>query len=737
MDQGENSASFDLLNVKIQKWIWQQGWTDLREAQELAIGPILSGDEDIIISSGTASGKTEAAFLPIISKLLENEPVINSVLHISPLRALINDQFSRMELLCRNMDIQVVPWHGDISTSKKRKFFDNPRGILLITPESLEAIFVNYGSNIPRVFKKLSYIVVDELHSFIGTERGRQLQSLLHRIEISVNRRISRIGLSATISDMQIASFFLRPVNSSNVLSLTASGSQELKLIIKGYMDSALEIALPLKDGDFILQKESLPKREAEEIADSLFQTLRGTSNLIFANSRANVEKYADALRTRCEEMRVPNEFWAHHGSLSKELREEAEKAIKDKSRPVTIVCTSTLELGIDIGAVTSIAQVGIPPSVSSLRQRLGRSGRRGEPAILRIYIRENETSIKSTIEDQLRVELVQAIAMIRLLINNWLEPPSNGSLHLSTLVQQILSLIAQCGGITASQAWRILCETGPFGNIDTNTFIKLLRCMGQHDLLIQASDGLLLHGKAGEKIVNHFSFYTVFMTGQEYRLVAEGKTLGTLPIERPVSEGSLIIFGGRRWRVLNIDDQHKIIELTAAKGGIPPSFTGVGGIVHDYVRQEMYSMYRETGIPAFLDAKAKELFLEGRENFKRYHLENRNIISHGNLCYLFCWAGDRVQDTVVILLNKFGLKAENSGIAITVSDISPAELKNKIKNLISSSPVNGLELARSVKNKISEKYHPLLASDLLDYEYCSARLDIVGALNALSRICH
>ncbi|MFM5687926.1 helicase-related protein, partial [Aeromonas caviae] len=175
-----------------------------------------------------------------------------------------------------------------------------------------------------------------------------------------------------------------------------------------------------------------------------MYRVLRGSNNLVFPNSRSNVEKYTDRLRRLCEQDKVPNQFWAHHGSLSKTYREETEQALKSGDVPATAICTSTLELGIDIGSVKSICQIGRPPAVSSLRQRLGRSGRRkGESAILRGYIIERELSPNTSISDSLREDLIQTIAMVRLLIGGWFEPPLAGGLHASTLVQQILSVIS------------------------------------------------------------------------------------------------------------------------------------------------------------------------------------------------------------------------------------------------------------------------------------------------------
>ena len=452
-----SSQAFNQLHPLVQRWIYDQGWTELRDAQERAIAPILDGSTDLIISAATAGGKTEAAFLPICSRLLADECAGSPVLYISPLKALINDQSDRMERLCETLNIDVHPWHGDIAQSRKREFVKQPCGILLITPESLEAIFVNRGSSVPSLFAGLLYVVVDELHSFIGAERGKQLQSLLRRVECSIKRRVPRIALSATLGDMGMAAEFLRPGEGSKVDCIVSGVSgQELKLLVRGYRMSA-----PVERSEAEDENEDKSNDgSVRAVAEDLFRVLRGSNNLAFANSRNHVEKYTDLLIKISEREHRPNEFWAHHGNLSKELRQEAEVALKDKSRPATAICTSTLELGIDIGAVKSIAQIGTPNSVASLRQRLGRSGRRGDAAILRVYIREREIHSGSSLEDCLRFELVQTIAMVSLLLGGWCEPPDASRLHLSTLVQQILSLIAQYGGVTARSAWPMISGT-------------------------------------------------------------------------------------------------------------------------------------------------------------------------------------------------------------------------------------------------------------------------------------
>ena len=200
------SAGFRRLHELIQRWVWDQGWSDLRDIQERAIGPILDGGRDVIVAAATAGGKTEAAFLPICSQVIAQPSGSVRALYVSPLKALINDQFDRLDRLCERLAIPVHRWHGDVPSTHKRQVLSDPAGILLITPESLEALFVLRGTAIAKLFGNLDFVVVDELHSFIGSERGQQLQSLLSRIERVLRRRVPRIALSATLGDMDLAS---------------------------------------------------------------------------------------------------------------------------------------------------------------------------------------------------------------------------------------------------------------------------------------------------------------------------------------------------------------------------------------------------------------------------------------------------------------------------------------------------------------------------------------------------
>lgn len=723
---GESSTAFGRLDHRVQRWIWERGWTDLRDIQEAAISAILDSDRDVIVSAATASGKTEAVFLPLCSKLVGETPKESvRAIYISPLKALINDQFGRLEDLCERLELPVHRWHGDVGGASKHALLRAPSGILLITPESLEALFVLRGHALGAMFAHLDALVIDELHSFIGRERGRQLQSLAHRLEVLLERPVRRIGLSATLGDMSLAAEFLRIGKGRDVeIIVSRADRQEIKLQVRGY-----ETTLP----GAAESRDDVGAQAA--IAGDLFRVLRQTDNLVFANSRRLVETYADHLRRLCDEARVPNAFHPHHGSLSKEVRESVEELLRNNERAVTVVCTNTLELGIDIGTVTSIAQVGPPPSVASLRQRLGRSGRRGDPAVLRVYVEEEKIGPNTPPQDQLRASLVQSIAMVQLLLEGWCEPPEAEALHLSTLVQQVLSVATQYGGVMADEAWRVLCQGGPFRAVDAAMFGHLLRDLGRQDILMQAGDRSLLPGPVGERIVNHYTFYAAFATPEEYRIVANGRELGTMPLDYAVALGALIIFAGRRWRVEAIDEKQRVIDVVPAKGGSPPRFGGGLGAVHVVVRERMKAVYESAAVPVFLDPGAQDLLQEARANFHRLALERRCVVPWGRDSVLFCWAGDRAQQTLALQLAIGGAGVMVDGLGISVAGMAADAVADRIRDIAEGEVQDAAKLALRAANKIGEKYDHLLGEELLAATYAARQLDPKGAQEIARRI--
>lgn len=705
------SGAFDKLARPVQKWIRQQGWRELRDVQAQSIRAIFDSDADLIVAASTAGGKTEAAFLPLISQALD-EPVGSSgfdLLYVGPLKALITDQAMRLEAICREAELAVFPWHGDVSQSIKARALKAPKGVLLITPESLEALFIRRGVEIARLFAATRAVVIDELHTVLDSERGIQLRSLLTRLEIATKRPIRRIGLSATLGDMDLAKSYLRPDNAGAVQLIEAEGGEsELQLQLRGYCEGG----------------ESGPSA-TDAIAAHLFERLRGSDNLIFAGARERVEVYSDRLRELCEKEHLPQEFHPHHANLSREHRNFVERRLKDPAKPTTAVCTSTLELGIDIGDVACVAQIGAPFSVAALRQRLGRSGRReGQPAILRQYAVEAALGPESSFVDRLRLGLVRSIAMIDLLLEGWCEPPKPQALHLSTLVHQILSVIAQRGGASASAVYAVLCREGPFRQVTASIFAQVLRAIGRPEtgLIEQSDSGLLLLGQTGERLVEHYSFYAVFQTPEEFRLVADGRDLGTVPINNILSPGMSLIFSGRRWLVQEIDDRGKVIVVKPARTGVPPVFGGDPGDIHDKVIERMFLLLEADGRPLYMDGASLEMLEEARSNYDQMEFRSKPVLSLSDQASVLATrAGTVKTGTLALGLRRFGFSIEQHDGFLRV------EARNGIRELHAAlermAAGEAIDLFSGSGNLMSEKFHPYLSTDLLALDAASSRV--------------
>lgn len=722
---------FNRLALPLQRTLWEKGWTGLRQVQMDALPLLLDGKDDVVISAATASGKTEAAFLPLLTRLYEsrsthppdtawddNHPPLPTgvILYVAPIKALINDQVTRLQVFCERMDIPVYPWHGDAGLTMRKRFFANPHGIVLITPESLEALLFKRGSEVRDCFAALQAVVVDELHAFMGNVRGMQLQSLLHRLDLQLGRRVQRVGLSATLGDMMLAAEFVRPGAGNRVHIVTAqSEKRQLQLAVKAILRPNTITAAVL-DAD-------------THIADELFERLRGANYLVFPNGVGMVEFYADALRQRCERANQPITYFPHHGRIAKSERENTEAQLKHGHLPVSAICTTTLEMGIDIGAIKGIVQIGPPQTVASLCQRIGRAGRReGDTAVLWQYCIVDADHTGSSCIDSLHQELVQAVAVIQLFLAKWYEPPKTTALDYSTLIQQVLSLIGERQGITAAQAYAVLCQSGPFHTVTEAHFIRLLRAMAAKELVMQDANKCLLHGERGERMVNHFSFYAAFPDVQEYRLRHAGKELGTLPMSRRSGPDEVIIFVGRRWRIDSIDHERHLVELSVWHMGKLPKTGGDGLPIHQRVRQQMRALLASKEQPIWLDAAAQSLLRDAQRQYQTLQLDATHHVVEGTTVYLLVWDGDATQQALAVLLRSQGLAASNQKIAIEIKHTT-VQLVADAMQKISSQPCPSPEaILQKTDLTSAEKWDWVLPDDLLLTSYASRALSFPEA---------
>ncbi len=617
--------AFELLSEPIRKYIRDKRWESLRPIQAAAINKILSTNENYILASRTASGKTEAAFLPILSKLNFNERGVQ-VLYISPLIALINDQFYRVEELCKYLDVEVTKWHGEASKSQKKKLIKNPNGIVLITPESLEAMFVNAPYNVKNLFSNLKYVVIDEIHSFIGTDRGVQLKSILSRLQQINNSAFNIIGLSATIGDYNEAKRMTGDEGNTKVL--LDKSVKEMETHFRYFEAETSELPINL-------------------LKDLYFET-KDNKVLIFPNSRGRAEEIAVKLKKISEELKGHSFYFSHHSSIDKELREYIEHFAKSNQRyNFCISCTSTLELGIDIGSVDEVVQIDATHSISSLIQRVGRSGRReGGKSVLFLYA-TNKWS------------LLQSLACWLLYREGFIEPVMTSEKPYDILLHQMLSIVKQGSGCKRIDLISRMQLNFAFKNIQIDNIEEIINELIKIDFLELIQNELII-GVEGERVVNSRDFYSVFKTEPNFKVINSGKAIGEIPFSPQIKVDENILLAARIWKMVDIDYKSGKIEVIPAKDGKKPLFFGVGGTIHPKVRERMFQVLFETNEFPELDEAANETLRVLRKDFSNFPIvslsDDRPIIYKDTQAVLFTFQGTKVNRSLSFLLNKTGL---------------------------------------------------------------------------------
>lgn len=618
--------SFDLLSEPIRKYIRDKRWEQLRPIQTAAINKILTTDSNYILASRTASGKTEAAFLPILSKVDFNERGVQ-VLYISPLIALINDQFYRIEELCKYLDVTVTKWHGEANKTLKDRIIKQPNGVILITPESLEAMFVNKPFNVKQLFSNLKYVVIDEIHSFIGNDRGTQLKSILSRLQDINVSRYKIIGLSATIGDYDEAKKFTGDEQNTKVL--LDRSTKETNAVFRYFKNESTELPLDLLKDLYIETKDN--------------------KVLIFPNSRGRAEEVAVKLRKISDRVNGHPNYFSHHSSVDKEVREYVEYFAKNNNRQnFCISCTSTLELGIDIGTVDEVVQIDSTHSVSSLIQRIGRSGRKdGESSNLYLYATD-------------KWSLLQSLACWLLYKEGFIEPPQTTEKPYDILLHQALSITKGHSGIPLKELSKQLKENFAFNKIDILEIEEILNHLVEIDYLEKLRYEVII-GIEGEKVVNNREFYSVFKTEENFKVVSAGNTIGQIPFSPQIVEDENLLLAAKIWKIRFIDFKSKKIEVIPAKDGKKPMFFGSGGVIHPKIRGKMLEILFCTTNFDVLDEPSDNAIREIRKDFSVFDINNtqieRPLLSAEKHLQLFTFTGTRINRTIQLLLNIAGIE--------------------------------------------------------------------------------
>ena len=716
---------FDRYAPFVQDFIYRNSWESLRAIQVAAGDAIFNTDENVLLSASTASGKTEAAFFPILTLFSEDMPKSVGAIYIGPLKALINDQFMRLNDLCEEAEIPVWHWHGDVSASHKAKLLKNPSGILQITPESLEALLLHKHAAIAKLFGDLRFIVIDEVHSLMRGDRGGQTLCLIERLSKAAGVNPRRIGLSATIGDLEETGKFLASgTGRGTVIPRIEAKGVKWRLSMEHFYISGKQSA----DGKE--PKEALPVLEnatdtAPENADPglgyVFEHTRGKKCLVFVNSREECEAVTTTLRSYCEAKHEPNRFLIHHGNLSQSFRETAEAAMKDDDFSMTTVTTATLELGIDIGRLERAFQIDAPFTVSSFLQRMGRTGRRDLPPEMWFVMREEQPEPRAMLPETIPWTLIQGISLVQLYLEErWVEPTKLDRLPYSLLYHQTMCTLASCGEMTpAALASRVL-TLSYFHRITKDDFRIMLRHLLETDHIQRTENGGLILGLAGGREVNSFKFYAVFKENEEYTVRSDSQELGT--IVKPPPPGEKIAIAGQVWVVTEVDHKHHLVYCEEVKGKVPAYFGECPGDINTKVLERMRESLRENKTYPYVMANAAARLEQARHTAINSHMTEEPLINlGGEMWCLFPWLGSYAFLAMERFIKikcaaKLGIKGVDSSRPYFIQFTMKASREDFFRTLAEEAekPFDPMELVYPKEIPLFEKYDDFLPAELV-----------------------
>jgi len=530
------------------------GWRSLRPVQEQTIDAVLDGSNCVVLAP-TAGGKTEASIFPALSQVLAEswEPV--SVLYLCPIRALLNNQEDRLRRYARFVGMDAFKWHGDVAASARERFKRAPVHLLMTTPESVEVMLVSTRTDAQALFANLHMVIIDEVHAFAGDDRGAHLVSLLERLTRIARRDLQRVGLSATVGNPAEIGAWLQ-----------GSSQRRFRLVDPPKLVVERQLSVSLCDG-------------LVDAASAIGQQARGKKSLVFVESRAGAERVAQALGGRGVEVFI------HHSSVSRADRMLAEAQFAGGEN-TAIVCTSTMELGIDVGDLDQVIQLDAPSTVASYLQRLGRTGRRpGTRPNCSFYCLGSES-------------LLQVLALLRLAKRGWVEgvSPEAGAAHI--LAHQVLALTLERTGVSRH---RVLSEVGrayPFVDLERRDLDALVDTMVERRILYEG-DGVLSLGERGEKLYgrkNFFELYAVFSSPPILKVRHGRSEVGTLQASflqlQDQREGPMFFrLAGRSWRAERVDWARGQVWVQPAGRGRVPSWLGLPSLLSYELVQEMMAV--------------------------------------------------------------------------------------------------------------------------------------------------
>jgi ATP-dependent Lhr-like helicase len=675
------------------------GWRSLRPVQEMTIDAVLDGCNSVVLAP-TAGGKTEAAVFPLLSRILTENLKPVSVLYVCPIRALLNNQEERLGSYARMVGLDVFKWHGDVSDSRKQRFRDSPAHILMTTPESLEVMFISARTDARALFPELSAVVVDEVHAFAGDDRGAHLASLLERLGTLCGRDIQRIGLSATVGNPQVIGEWLQ-----------GSSDRPFRLV---------DPPRPPAQRDLHVEYAS----DLVEAASGIVQIARGKKSLVFVESRSKAESVAQALGGSGVEVFI------HHSSVSRADRTLAEEQFA-RGENTAIVCTSTMELGIDVGDLDHVVQVDAPSTVASFLQRMGRTGRRSTT-------RANCTFFCLTPES-----LLQSVALLRLADAGWVEDVRPASQAMHVLAHQVMALILQEDGISRHRLLPWVEAAYPFSSVRVERFQELVDTMIERGILYEA-DGLLSLGQRGEKLYgrkNFFELYAVFTAPPVMRVQHGKEDVGHIQAVfvsmHDRNAGPLCFrLAGRAWEVGQVDWSKGVLHVKPADRGRVPSWLGLPGMLSTPLCQAMRDvLLREGSEDGWLARGAAFELAELRRSYSDVLEDGTAPLEDqpdGVTWHTF--AGGAVNRLLAAGLEaKCGKRWVAGNLSLRCKDLPMTAARDAVRELPTLDwPRVAANAARAMARGMVSKFQPCLPEEAEDRLLAERLLDLAGTLHFL-----
>jgi ATP-dependent Lhr-like helicase len=611
MSEHTVASVFPRLHPRLQTAIVHRlGWQSLRPVQDEAGHALLDGHNAVVLAP-TAGGKTEASVFPTLSILLNESPTGVGALYIAPIKALLNNQEGRLGQYTEMVGLRRFVWHGDVPTHARNAFLALPAELLMTTPESLEVMLVSTKVDVDRLFADLRVVIVDEVHALAGTDRGAHLLSVIERLATRSRHDVQRVGLSATVGNPEAIAEWLK------------GSSKRASVVVN-------PPAPPARRQLLVMHRDDLG-----QLAADAAQLARGQKSLFFCEARRTSEAMARGLE------RFGTQVFVHHSSMSAEERQAAE-AMFHEGKDVCITCTSTLELGIDVGDLDRVLQHEAPGTVSSFMQRMGRTGRRTGSVANTVFFCENDEAVWVS------------LALIRLARRRWVERVAVTDRCWPIVVHQLLAMALASRGVTPEAAWAHFQRLPDVAGIRRVEFDRLVAWMCRETSLELISGHLVL-GRQSERQFgkrNFLDLYAVFSSPASYKVeTLNGAPVGSVDqdfVDRLVEGVSVFRLGGRGWSVVGVEHKSRVVRVMPGAGGVTPTWSGIGGrVLSEPVCAEVRALLSEAEVPSVAHATAAERLAEARAEFAPIFAASDMEDADNGLTW-WTFAGLRINATLV-----------------------------------------------------------------------------------------